>query len=98
MEGLGVSLLQAAAAGVPIIGARAGGIPEIVHDRVNGLLVEPANGEQLHDAVSELLGNAVLCRQFGDAGHNLVVRDFSVDTMVERYMGLYREVRNEKHT
>lgn len=98
MEGLGVSLLQAAAAGVPIVGARAGGIPEIVHDGINGRLVEPADAEQLHDALSELLGNPELRQQFGDAGHNLVVRDFSVDTMVERYVGLYQELVDEKHT
>lgn len=95
MEGLGVSLLQAAAAGVPIVGARAGGIPEIVHDGINGRLVEPADTEQLHDAVSDLLDNPALRRQFGDAGHNLVVRNFSVNTMVERYLMLYQELINE---
>jgi glycosyltransferase involved in cell wall biosynthesis len=91
MEGLGVSLLQAAAAGIPIVGARAGGIPEIVHDGINGRLVEPGNGEQLYHAVTELLGNTSLRQQFGQAGQEIIRRNFSVDTMVERYLKLYEE-------
>lgn len=92
MEGLGVSLLQAAAAGVPIIGARAGGIPEIVHHGENGYLVEPGNTEQLYNAVNELLAQPELRQQFGAAGRNLAERDFSVETMVEQYIRLYGEL------
>lgn len=92
MEGLGVSLLQAAAAGVPIVGSRVGGIPEIVHDGLNGRLVEPGDTEQLYNAVSELLGDPVLARQFGAAGHDLVIHDFSVDAMVNQYLELYRKL------
>lgn len=92
MEGLGVSLLQAAAAGLPIVGARAGGIPEIVHHGENGYLVEPGNTKQLYNAVSELLIQTELRREFGAAGRNLVERDFSVGTMVERYNLLYKEI------
>jgi glycosyltransferase involved in cell wall biosynthesis len=95
MEGLGVSLLQAAAAAVPIVGARAGGIPEIVRDRVNGRLVDPGDTEQLYSAVSELLGNPALARQFGEAGRNVVLHDFSVDAMVCRYVELYQKLADE---
>lgn len=92
MEGLGVSLLQAAAAGVPIIGARAGGIPEIVHDGVNGRLVNPGNTEQLYEAVSQLLTQPELRQQYGSAGRNLVERDFSVETMVDGYLKVYTDI------
>jgi len=92
MEGLGVSLLQAAAAGVPIVGARAGGIPEVVRDGLNGRLVEPANVDQLFDAVSELLADPVLASTFGVAGRELVERDFSVDAMVSSYINVYQEL------
>ena len=98
MEGLGVSLLQAAAAGVPIVGARAGGIPEIVHDGVNGYLVEPGNVEQLYDAVSKLLGNPVLAQQFGVAGRNVVQHYFSMPTMVEKYVNIYQQLSPHKTT
>lgn len=90
MEGLGVSLLQAAAAGVPIIGARAGGIPEIVRDGVNGRLVEPGDARQLLAAVRELLADPDLRSRMGQAGRELVQSQFSIATMVDRYRHLYR--------
>lgn len=92
MEGLGVSLLQAAAAGIPIIGSRAGGIPEIVRDRVNGLLVEPGDTGQLLAAIKELLAGPDLMRQMGQAGRELVKAQFSIATMVDRYRELYRHL------
>lgn len=92
MEGLGVSLLQAAAAGVPIIGTRAGGIPEVVRDGLNGRLVEPGNGEALLGTVNELLADQSLARKYGAAGRELVQRDFSIRTMVEGYVRIYQEL------
>ena len=92
MEGLGVSLLQAAAAGVPIVGTRSGGIPEIVHHQENGLVVEPGNTEQLFEAVHTLLANPGLARRCGAAGRNLVQRSFSLDTMIKQYIGLYNKL------
>lgn len=94
MEGLGVSLLQAAAAGVPIIGSRAGGIPEIVHNGVNGMLVEPGDTRQLLAAVKELLANPDLMRQWGQAGRELVKSQFSIATMVDRYLLVYQHLAN----
>jgi len=92
MEGLGVSLLQAAASGVPIVGARAGGIPEVVHDGVNGLLVEPGSTEELYKAVYRLLEDTELARRYGHAGRELVAQHFSVQTMVNKYLQLYQDV------
>lgn len=93
MEGLGVSLLQAAAAGVPIVGARAGGIPEVVRDGVNGRLVEPGNTQELLDAIIPILKDAAAARQLGCAGREMVKTDFSVGTMVEKYITIYAELR-----
>jgi glycosyltransferase involved in cell wall biosynthesis len=90
MEGLGVSLLQAAASGVPIVGARAGGIPEVVHNGVNGLLVEPGSTQELYKAVYRLLSDEELARHYGHAGQELVAQNFSVKTMVEQYLRLYQ--------
>lgn len=89
MEGLGVSLLQAAAAGVPIVGARAGGIPEIVHDGVNGYLVEPGNSLELQKTITELLDNQASIHQFGIAGRDIVHAHFAVGIMVSQYASLY---------
>lgn len=92
MEGLGVSLLQAAAAGVPIVGARAGGIPEIVHDGVNGYLVEPGDIQTLLQAITRLLDDPSQAEQLGQAGKRIVAEHFSVGRMVQSYQHLYHDV------
>jgi glycosyltransferase involved in cell wall biosynthesis len=98
MEGLGVSLLQAAAAGVPIVGANAGGIPEIVRDGVNGLLVPPADSEALANATLELLDDPELAGRYGAAGREIVLREFSIDAMVEGNLAVYRDLAAGRHT
>jgi glycosyltransferase involved in cell wall biosynthesis len=92
MEGLGVSLLQASAAGVPVVASRVGGIPEAVRDGVSGLLVPPADVAALADAVLALLADPDACRRMGAAGRDLVAREFSVARMVEGNLAVYREL------
>lgn len=92
MEGLGVSLLQAAAAGLPIIGTNAGGIPEIVRNEQNGLLIEPRNVEQLRAALLRLLANDSQARAWGKMGQHIVNAEFSIDAMVEGNLKVYQSV------
>jgi glycosyltransferase involved in cell wall biosynthesis len=95
-EGLGVSLLQASAAGVPIVACRAGGIPEAVRDGVNGLLVPPGDAQALGHAIERVLGDHALARRLGQGGRELVAREFSLDSMVEGNLAVYREVLAER--
>jgi len=92
MEGLGVSLLQAASAGVPILATRVGGIPEAVHDWVNGILVHPGDTAGLQRALTRLVSDAGLRRRLGHGGQELMQREFSIDVMVEGNLGVYREL------
>ncbi len=92
MEGLGVSLLQASAARVPIIASRAGGMPEAVRDGENGLLIEPGDVDGLAAAMIRLLDDAALRNRMGEAGRALVLREFSVDAMCEGNLAVYRKV------
>ena len=92
MEGLGVSLLQAAAAGVPIIASRAGGMPEVVVDGRNGLLIDPGDVAALTAAIDRLLGDADLRRRMGEAGRALVDERFAVPVMVAGNLAVYRRV------
>lgn len=89
MEGLGVSLLQAAAAGRPMIGARAGGIPEIIRDGVNGYLVPPGEVTLLYEKCIELLLDRELSDRFGAHGRRLVEEEFSIPAMISSYQELY---------
>ncbi len=92
MEGLGVSLLQAASAGVPVIASRAGGMPEAVRDGLNGLLCEPGDAAALAAAIERLLTDADLRRRLGAGGRDLIDREFSIDAMVAGNLGVYREI------
>ncbi len=96
MEGLGVSLLQAAAAGVPIVATRVGGIPEIVHDGVNGYLVDVGNTQAIVDAVLTLLHNPLKAKRLGRAGRELVRSHFSLEAMVRGNLRVYHDILSEK--
>jgi glycosyltransferase involved in cell wall biosynthesis len=90
MEGLGVSLLQAAACGVPLVGGRAGGIPEIVQPGLNGELIEPGDVAGLAAALNKVLGSADLRQRYGTAGRAWVESRFSIAAMVRGNLGVYQ--------
>jgi glycosyltransferase involved in cell wall biosynthesis len=96
MEGLGVSLLQAAAAGVPIVGTRVGGIPEVVVDGVNGILVPPADTDAIVQAAVKLLQDPGLAARMGSEGRRIARERFSIEAMVKGNLEVYREVMGEE--
>lgn len=95
MEGLGVSLLEAAAAGVPVVGFRAGGVTQAVADEHSGLLVPPGDAIALGAAVGRLLGDAELRQRMGDNARRRVEAEFSIGVMVKRYAALYDVLAGE---
>lgn len=92
MEGLGVSLLQAASASVPIVASRVGGIPEAVADGRTGLLVPPGDVAALAQACRALLGDRERRRQMGEAGRRRMQAEFSVAAMAAGNLEVYREL------
>ena len=92
MEGLGVSLLQASAAAVPIVTSRAGGLPEAVQDGVTGILCPPGDVAALGAAIDRLAGDAALRARFGAAGRARILAEFSIDAMVDGNLRVYRQV------
>lgn len=91
-EGLGVALLKASAAGVPVIAGRAGGIPEIIRDHHNGLLFEPGDNAQLQRCLEQLLASPSLRTQMGAAGIEIAQNEFSIDTMVDGNLAVYHRI------
>ncbi len=89
MEGLGVSLLQAAAAGIPMVATRAGGIPEIVRDGENGWLVDGGQPGPLGTRIIEILRDSSLARRFGENGRRIVEEEFSIERMVAGNAAVY---------
>jgi glycosyltransferase involved in cell wall biosynthesis len=93
-EGLGVVTLKAAAAGVPVIGFDAGGLPEAIKDGETGILVPPENVEKLRDAIATLVVDADLRHQMGAAGRRRMQSEFSIDTMADKHIEFYETVLN----
>jgi len=94
MEGLGISLLQASSAGVPIVASNVGGIPEGVIDNVNGLLVPPADPVLLATALSRVLGDRELSQRLGAKGPDIMRERFTPEVMVRGNLDVYRAVLN----
>jgi len=91
MEGLGTSVLDAMAAGLPVIGARAGGIPEMIQNDKNGLIVEPQNPEKLAEAVISLVRNKEERKRLSRNG-KLSVTNFSIDATLDKTIALYENL------
>ena len=91
-EGLGLAVLEAQAAGVPVVAFRAGGVPEIVADGRTGYLVRAGDVPALGIALTELLQNVARRRAFGEAAWAWVAKEFRVADMVGAHLTLYRDV------
>jgi len=90
-EGLGIALLQAASAGVPVLAFRTGGTPEAVIDGETGVLVANGDVKALRSALLNLLADPSRRARMGAAGRARMEREFSPDTMVEGNLQVYRE-------
>ncbi len=89
-ESFGLVYLEAMVLGIPVIGTRVGGVPEVVTEAV-GLLVEPGNPSQLADAIVELLLDPARRTEMGDSARQRALTMFSVESMVESTLRAYRE-------
>jgi glycosyltransferase involved in cell wall biosynthesis len=91
-EGLGVSLIQAAAAGIPIVATAAGGIPEVVRDGHNGVLVSPGDSAGLQKALLALLSDPELAQGFGARGREMARDEFSIAAMALGNLAVYESL------
>lgn len=90
-EGLGSSLLDAQALGIPVVACASGGIPEIVIHGKNGLLVPPQDSSRLAEAILQLVKNPSLRQKLGEMGAEMV-KKFDIRNTVEKYVQLYEEL------
>ncbi len=91
-EGLPLSILEAMAAGKPVIASAIGGNDEVITHGENGFLVPQADPAALTDAIRTVLSDSALARRLAEAGKALVHREFTVETMVERVTRVYDEL------
>jgi glycosyltransferase involved in cell wall biosynthesis len=88
-EGMPISVLEAMAAGLPVVASAVGGIPEIVVDGETGLLVPPCDPAPLADAIRDLLGDRELRLRMGEAGRRRAVELFDVPRFRRDHLTLY---------
>jgi glycosyltransferase involved in cell wall biosynthesis len=96
-EGLGTSLLDAMACARPIVATRAGGIPEIVEDELNGLLVPVRDHHALAAAIVRALKDPSLRTRMGEAGLARANERFTVERMVSETAAVYARIASGPH-
>jgi glycosyltransferase involved in cell wall biosynthesis len=91
-EGLGLVLLEASAAGVPVIGTHHGGIPEAVRENVSGLLVPERDSGALAEAIDTVASDDALQRRLAQGARRLACERFDINRQSAELEALYRRV------
>ena len=91
-EALGISLVEAAACGLPAIGARTGGIVDVIEEGASGLLVPPRDAAALASALRALVADPERRREMGRRAREVARDRFDLEDSVSRYVALFREL------
>jgi glycosyltransferase involved in cell wall biosynthesis len=94
-EGHPFAVLEAMAAGLPIVATKVGCIPETVQDGLNGFLIEPGDVEKLAEKICILLTDDVLRLKMGQASRERFRREFTFEIFQHRMRAVFAEVFNE---
>jgi glycosyltransferase involved in cell wall biosynthesis len=89
-EGLGRVIVEAMAAGTPVIGSDVGGIPDVIEDHVSGFLVPPGNERMLTERIRWILENPARARAMGRNGHTFAEQFFSTEVYLDGYRQIFR--------
>lgn len=87
-----LAVLEAMAAGVPVVATRVGGIPELIVDGETGVLVEPESPAELAEALDALAASPERRRELGRRGRERARDEFSPERMARRTVALYRDL------
>jgi glycosyltransferase involved in cell wall biosynthesis len=90
-EGLGLALIEAMAQGIAVVGSAVGGIKTLIQDKLNGLLVAPADSAALAQAMITLLSDAALRRVLGARAREFITANFSKEEMVSKTEIVYQQ-------
>lgn len=93
VDSFGIVLLEAWAHGKPVIGARAGGIPGVIDEGENGLLVDWGDSRALADAIARLLADSDEAARMGSAGREKMAREYTWSAVYDRIERVYQGLR-----
>ena len=96
-EGLGSSILDAQSCGLPIISTKTGGIPEIIKDGFNGILVEPQNPKMLAEAIIKLYNDDELKKRLSENALTSV-KEFDINITYSKYLQLFNDLVHDSNT
>lgn len=94
-EGLPVAVLEAQAAGVPVVATAVGGTPEVIEEGVTGYLVPPANPEMLAERLLQVLGDDEKRRTMGQQAHQRVRSEFTFQAQAAKYRELFSRLKTQ---
>ncbi|MFH1904714.1 MAG: glycosyltransferase family 4 protein [bacterium] len=95
-EGMGRAIAEAMVAEKPVIASKVGGIPDVVDDKITGILVSSKSPEALANAITYLMKNPEIAAQMGQEGKKKAVKNFGINSMIEQIENLYEELVNRK--
>jgi glycosyltransferase involved in cell wall biosynthesis len=93
-DGIPNVLLEAMGHEIPVISTKFSGIPELIEDGVNGLLVDTANEKALADAMAHLLSDIELRKKLGHGGRKIIKDKFDVNKNIAKLLKLFSNPRN----
>jgi glycosyltransferase involved in cell wall biosynthesis len=97
-DGIPNVFLEAMAMRLPVIGTQLSGIPELIQDRVNGLLVPPGDADALADGIARLWEDPALAIRLAEEGRATVERDFDIEKNIGRLAALFEHYLQKNST
>lgn len=92
-EGLGLSVMEAQAHGLPVIASDVGGLPTLVHDGKTGILFPKEDTDKLAKAIIRLIENPAKRNELGKAGQEFIRSNFSFEQMIDKTIDVYKSVK-----
>jgi len=92
VETLPLSVMEAMAAGVPVVASTVGSVPDMIEDGVTGRLIPPADGDALADAIRDLIADETKAARIRDAARRTVRERYSLERMVADYEALFERL------
>ena len=91
MEGLGQTIIEALLMKKPIIATNVGGIPELIRDGKNGLLVKNGDGKKIIENITKLFSDSIFAKEIAETGYNMVKQKYSWKTIAENFVVILKE-------
>ncbi len=93
-EGMSNVILEAMAAGLPVVATHTGGAPDMIQSGSNGLLVEPGSYGQIRDAVKKVISDEPFAQKLGKQARKTIEEKYSIDIVTNQYIDLYNKIIN----